>query len=523
VEKKIKKTKVNKAEHPNVKAKQIPQNFDAEKAVLGSIMLDSHPSLLVNDGLKVQDFSSIAHRHIFEAMYSLALKDSPIDIVTLIQQLDTDGTKDKVGGLSFVSSLVDSVPSSTNFKYYKEIVKKNSLLRSLIDECNEIMDICFSGDPTDNALQFAETAIYKLAENEDKSVLVPIQPELVTAIKQLEDIAANPKAMRGIPTPFKGLNYLLGGLQRTDLILIAARPGQGKTSIGMNLISHAALTHYRKTESGKHDPFRCAVFSLEMPGVQLAKRMLCSVAKIDMHKANSGELNASDWKELFYAKSKLDESKIYIDDSSLTTPVEILSKCRRLKRERGLDLVMIDYLQLMSSGRRTESRQQEISEITRTLKIAAKELNVPILLLSQMSRDIEKRTDKTPQMSDLRESGAIEQDADIIIFIHRKYDMSDESVDELTKNKVELHIAKHRNGSTGKVEVVWQGNTVSFVDYLNTSSNSTKQKHNIDKSKKTENKTKEQQIFGTPPPLENEHMDSAILSAALDELDNSGL
>jgi len=537
-------------DHPNVKARQLPQNYEAERAILGCIILDNNPQLLVFDGLQSSDFNSEAYRFVFEAMQTLASKDLPIDLVTLMQQLTTDGTVEKVGGVSTVSGLLDVVPSSSSFKYYKDIVVKNGNLRRLIEQCNMITEHCFAGDPTDNALQIAETAIFGLSQKQDKSSLLPLQIGITDAIKQIETIALDPKAMRGVPTPYSGLNYMLGGLQKSDLILVAARPGQGKTSLGMNLISHVALANVRKTPAGNPDPFKCAVFSLEMPSVQLAKRMLCSIAGVDMHRANSGNLDSKEWKDLFFAKSKLDNAKIYVDDSSLTTPVEILSKCRRLKREQGLDLVMIDYLQLMTSGKRTESRQQEISEITRTLKIAAKELDVPILLLSQMSRDIEKRTDKTPQMSDLRESGAIEQDADIIIFIYRKYDASDVTVDEGTRNKVELHIAKHRNGSTGKVELIWEGKTVSFKDYtpnLNftipkTLNNFNKDKPNNNNGNNGNNSNSNNQnssnnqsipnmpndldaIFGTPPPppaLSTEE-DKRALQKALEDLDDSGL
>lgn len=324
--------------------------------------------------------------------------------------------------------------------------------------------MAFVGDPENDALGFAEREIYALSEENDRSALREIQPSVVEAIARMEEMYRDPTAGKGIPTGFKGLNAILNGFQPSDLILIAARPGQGKTSIGMNFIEHAAMHCERKTAAGKSDPYKCAVFSLEMPAIQLAKRMLCSEARIDMTKANSGRLSPEDWKAIVAAKARLDKAHIYIDDSSLTTPIEILSKCRRLKREKGLDLVMIDYLQLMTSGDRVESRQQEISTITRTMKIAAKELNVPILLLSQMSREVEKRTNKKPQMSDLRESGAIEQDADIIMFIYREFDKDDPAVDEEKRNKVELIIAKHRNGETGSVELKWDGPSVRFLD-----------------------------------------------------------
>jgi len=462
-----KMSSANTKKHPNVQGRIQPHSNEAEQALLGSILLDENAALRVLDGIDEQDFYSSSHRSIFVAMQKLAVVDKPIDLVTLSQQLDTDGTLEKVGGVLYLSSLTSIVPSSDNFNHYKNIVTKNGLLRQLIAASSRISKQCYAKDATDDILQVAEQEIFGLSQKRDKRSFLPIGKAVFDAIQQIELVQSDPSALRGIPTPFAGLNKKLGGLQRSDLILIAARPGQGKTSIGMNIVSHVALANVKKSSSGKTERYKCAVFSLEMPAMQLAKRMLCSVANVNMQTANTGKFDSSEWNDILLAKSKLDGAHIYIDDNSLTTPTEILSKCRRLKREQGLDLVMIDYLQLMSSGKRVENRQQEVSEITRMLKIAAKELDVPILLLSQMSREVEKRVDKRPQMSDLRESGAIEQDADIIIFIYRKYDINDMTVDENTKSMVELHIAKHRNGETGIVELKWDGKTVSFKD-LNT-------------------------------------------------------
>ncbi len=453
-----------KKEHPNLTARVLPHSLEAEQAALGCVMIDEYAPIHILSELKEDDFYSKAHREIFRAMLNIMQKDKPIDIVMLVQELETMGSMEAVGGLTYLTSLSNIVPSASNYRHYCEIVKKNSTLRKLIESAQKITDKAFTGDPEDNALPFAESEIYTLAEKLDKSSLVEMRSATGDAIAKMELMYNDPKAGKGIPTGFKRLNDMLNGLQPSDLILIAARPGQGKTSIGMNFIQHAALDNNRRTPAGKPDPYKCAVFSLEMPAVQLAKRMLCSVAKVNMANASSGKLGNDEWKRLYHAKTKLDAAHIYIDDSSLTTPIEILSKCRRLKREKGLDLVMIDYLQLMSSGKRVESRQQEISEITRTLKIAAKELNVPILLLSQMSREVEKRTNKKPQMSDLRESGAIEQDADIIMFIYREHDPHDLTVEESKRNKVELILAKHRNGETGSIELAWKGEYVSFAD-----------------------------------------------------------
>ena len=466
----IRKTEID-PNHPNLKARVLPHNNEAEQAVLGCVLLDADAPTQITAELAPSDFYSKAHAKIFEAMCNVYHRNVPVDVVTLTQELDTMGALESVGGLTYLADLSNAVPGASNYKHYVGLVKKLSTLRKLILSAQKITDVAFVGDPDDDAIAFAEREIYSLAEENDKSSLVTVQSSVGEALHRMEEMYKDPTAGRGIPTGFKGLNNILNGFQPGDLILIAARPGQGKTSIGMNFIEHAAMHASRKTAAGKDNPYKCAVFSLEMPAVQLAKRMLCSEARVDMSKANSGRLTAEDWKALAAAKSRLDKAQIYIDDSSLTTPIEILSKCRRLKREKGLDLVMVDYLQLMSSGERVENRQQEVSTITRTMKIAAKELNVPILLLSQMSRDVEKRTGKKPQMSDLRESGAIEQDADIILFIYREHDPNDVTVDEEVRSKVELIIAKHRNGETGSVELKWDGSTVRFID--------------VDKSKRT--------------------------------------
>lgn len=450
--------------HPNLKARILPHNDEAERAVLSCVMIDENAPVTILGELTPDDFYVGAHKLIFSAMQSLALKDVPVDIVTLVQELDTAGTTEKAGGVTYLTELSALVPSADNYKHYLAIVRKNSLLRKLIAAGSRIADNAFEGDPGDNALELAESEIYSLSEERDRSSLIDIKQAVGEAVEQMEYKFAHTKEELNIPIKYRGLNYILNGFHRTDLVLIAARPGQGKTSIGMNFITDAALDSGRKTAAGAADPYKCAVFSLEMSAVQLANRMLSSIAKVDMGKMLKGTLAPDEWKRIAHARKRLSDARIYIDDSSLTTPVEILSKCRRLKRELGgLDLVMVDYLQLMSSGKRSDNRQQEVADITRSMKIAAKELNVPILLLSQMSREVEKRNTKEPQMSDLRESGAIEQDADIIMFIYRPHKETDNVSDE-EKSRVEIHIAKHRNGTTGKVPLRWRGSFVSFED-----------------------------------------------------------
>ncbi len=495
-------TKKENSQHPNVKARVLPHNDEAEQAVLGCVLINAEDrdleenarSAILNE-LKASDFYRSGHQDIYTAMSNLYQKNQPIDFVTLLQEIDEMGSMEKVGGITYITSLTTAIPSAGNYMHYMEIVKKTSLLRQLIASSQKVMDCAFSGDAEDDALALAEREIYALAEKEDRSSVVDMRTALEKAIKIMDEKQMNPTEQNTVPIPFEKLNDMLGGFHPSDLVLIAARPAQGKTSLGMNFISHAALDKSRRTLAGKLDPFKCAVFSLEMSAEQLATRLICSVAKVNMQSVKQGRRNVAENNRLVEAEKKLQDAQIFIDDNAMTTPIEILSKCRRLKREHGLDLVLVDYLQLMSSGKRVESRQQEVADITRTMKIAAKELNVPILLLSQMSRDIEKRQDKKPQMSDLRESGAIEQDADIIIFLHREVDPNDMSADEDKRTKCDLIVAKHRNGSTGTVTVRWHGEYTTFED-LNAAS-----KSSVDERKETT--FKNNFIISDDTPIEN--------------------
>ncbi len=447
--------------HPNAKARIVPQNNEAEQALLGCVLIDEYAPNEILSMLAPEDFYTTAHQLIFEAMKNIYAENKPIDIITLVQQLESMGSMEAVGGINYLTSLSNIVPSASNYAHYLEIVRQNKLRRKIIDSANKIANVAYAGD--EDPMSYAEKEIFALGEGNFRSTLKPISESVGEAIERMEMIERDPLFFKGIPTGFKMLDNLLNGFQNGDLIIIAARPGQGKTSIGMNFIQAAAFAE-RTTETGKKTPIRAAVFSLEMPAVQLARRMLCSVAKVDMTKANSGHLGSNEWNRLMLAKTKLDKANIYIDDTSNTSPVDIISKCRKLKRERGLDIVMIDYLQLMSAGKRVENRQQEISDITRTLKVAAKELNVPILLLSQLSRKVEDRKEKVPVMSDLRESGAIEQDADIIMFLYRQYSDNDKNISDEERNAVQLIIAKHRNGQTDTIDLTWHGAYVSFEE-----------------------------------------------------------
>lgn len=446
--------------HPNVKGRVVPASNEAEQAVLGCVLIDEYAPNEIMAELMPEDFYSRSHQLIFEAMKNIYSDNKPVELVTLVQELDKMGCLETVGGLSYISTLTDIVPSAANSKYYVDIVKQTKTRRKTIETANRIINSAYTGE--EDCVEFAEREVFSLGEGNVRSTLAPISQGVSEAVDRMQKIQEDPLYYKGIPTGFKRLDDLINGFQQGDLVIIAARPGQGKTSIGMNFIQYAAETKV-KTLTGDR-PLHAAVFSLEMPAMQLARRMLCSVAKVNMTDVNSGRISDSEWQRLTIAKGKLDKLHIYIDDTSNTSPMDIISKCRKLAKERALDIIMIDYLQLMNAGKRVENRQQEISEITRSLKIAAKELKVPILLLSQLSRKVEDRKDKKPEMSDLRESGAIEQDADIIMFLYRQYSDADREVSEDVRNKVQLIVAKHRNGETGTVDLRWRGSYVSFED-----------------------------------------------------------
>ncbi len=434
--------------------KMMPHNTEAEQSILGCMLINSEVVPKIASNLKVEDFYTKSNQVIYENMLSLYSSNLPIDYVTITDKLDKANSLDSVGGVEYITTLANSLPSAANYKIYMEIVKRDSLNRSLINVSQKIAEKAYTCEDGSESLSYAEGLIYQLAQNEQSSDLEHIGPSLNLAIKNMDEIAKNGGKIKGISTGITEFDQLTNGLQNSDLILLAARPGVGKTSFALNIAINAALEQ-KKT---------CAIFSLEMPKIQLAQRAICSVAKVSMSKAKKGTLNNDDWKYIWLANKKLSEANIYIDDSTMNTPMDILDKCRRLKREKGLDIIVIDYLQLMSGvSKKTDNRQQEISEITRYLKITAKELNVPIILLSQLSRAIEQRKDHKPMLSDLRESGAIEQDADIVLFI----DNPDKYNDIVNPNEpgiCELVVAKHRNGELANIKMRWIGEYTAFVD-----------------------------------------------------------
>lgn len=430
----------------------MPNNLDAELAILGCMLLSEDASLGAVSVLDVKDFYSEVNQKIFGAMLELYSKNIQIDYISLSDELNKIGQLDAVGGMSFLVSLTNLVPSAARWKSYADIIKKDSVNRSLIKACDRVLTKAYNGD--DDTLGEAEKYIFELSEKGQVSSLDHISPYLDTVMEKFREINKNGGQVQGVTSGFYAIDDITRGWQKSDLILIAARPAVGKTALSMNFIVNAALKKKK-----------CAVFSLEMSKAQLVQRIICSVAGVDMGSALNGSLQANDWTKLFNAMKTLKECEIYIDDSTLNTPSDILSKCRKLKRESGLDLIMIDYLQLMYSDKKTDNRQQEVSDISRRMKVLAKELDVPVLLLSQLSRAVESRTSKKPVLSDLRESGAIEQDADIVMFIHKPEEMQGvEQKGQAIDYVAEIIFAKHRSGKIGSVFIGWKGSRVSFVN-----------------------------------------------------------
>ena len=440
-----------------IEARILPHSLESEQCVLGCVLIDQDASFSIMSDMKIDDFYIEAHRIIFENMKRVFDTNMPVDFITICDQLERVNMMDSVGGHEYITTLANIVPSAKNYNHYMELVKKDSVLRKLISASQDIIEHSFQDvKDKEEAISFAEENIFRIAEKEDRGGLVHVGGALNKVIAKFEEIEKNKGQLRGIPTGLYQLDRMINGLQAPDLVLLAARPGCGKTSLGMNFVTHAAIHHNAKV----------AVFSLEMSGEQVMQRAICSVGFVDMQKATHAELNNKDWQAILAAKEKLNEASIFIDEGFSKSPAELIGKCRRLKREHGLDLVMIDYLQLMQgSGKKDVNRQQEISEITRALKMAARELEVPILLLSQLSRGTEGRTNHRPMLSDLRESGAIEQDADIVLFIYKPENYEDVKQKGGAEEGVcELIVAKHRNGPTGTVYMRWLGSSTTFVN-----------------------------------------------------------
>ena len=429
-----------------------PNNLDAERSVLGAMMQDHEALSLAIEALRAEDFYHPANRELFDAMHRLQSAGQPVDIVTVDEELTRRGTLEGVGGIQYVVDISRYVPTTANARAYIQIVAEKATLRRLIHAGDEIVQASYAQqEPLADILGHAEKSIFDIVmRRTEGSTLVHIADILPDTYQRIETLSRLKGAIDGVPTGFVDLDNLLTGLHGGELVLVGARPSMGKTSFGMNVLSYASVM------AGK----TVAAFSLEMPRDQLAMRLLCADARVDMQSVRHGTLRDEDWLALSRALGPIAAANLYIDDTSGITPSQLRSRCRRLKIERGLDLVMVDYIQLMASDGRAENRQNEVSEISRALKGIAKELNVPVLALAQLSRAGAQRSDKRPILSDLRDSGAIEQDADVVMFLHREeyYDPNTED-----KNIAEVIVAKQRNGPLGTIKLAWLGQYTRFA------------------------------------------------------------
>ena len=434
-----------------------PQSLEAEQSLLGGLMLDNRRSDEVTDLVSQSDFYSLNHRLIFDAICHLVAKGEPADVVTVSERLEQVGSIDNAGGLAYVGTLANNTPSTANILTYAKIVRERSILRSLIAVANDIADSAYApeGKSPREVLDHAEARVLEISEQDGKQSqgFESIQTLLTRSLDRIDELFNSTEAVTGIATGFTDLDDMTSGLQRGDLVIVAGRPSMGKTSFAMNIAEFVAVD---RTEP-------VAVFSMEMPGEQLAMRLLSSIGRINSNKIRTGKLAEDDWPRLSSAVSLLDKAPMFIDDSAGLNPLDLRSRARRLQREHGqLGLIVIDYLQLMQASEGSENRATEISNMTRSLKMLAKELNVPVIVLSQLNRSLEQRPNKRPIMSDLRESGAIEQDADVIFFVYRD-EVYNEDSDQ--KGVAEIIIGKQRNGPIGTTRLTFRGEYTRFENF----------------------------------------------------------
>jgi replicative DNA helicase len=429
-----------------------PQNIEAEESILSAILIDNDALLDVIEALGPEDFYRTAHQKIYEAITDLFDKAEPVDLVTLANKLKEKGQLEVVGGASYLARLVDTVPLAVNARHYAKIVHDKASLRRLIEKANAIVKRCFEerGEAED-VIDFAESAVFELSEQKARQSFYPLSKIILGNIETLEENQGNRSLVTGVPTGFNQLDNLTSGLQNSDLIILAARPSMGKTALALNIARNAAVD----------GNIPVAVFSLEMSKEQLSLRMLCSEARIDSSRLRGGFFSMEDWHRLTDAAGILSESPIYIDDSPSLSAMEIRAKARRLKMDKNIGLIIIDYLQLMQGRSSAERRDLEISEISRGLKALAKELELPVMALSQLNRMLEQRTDKRPRLSDLRESGALEQDADVVAFIYRD-EVYNKEDDNPNRGTAEIILSKQRNGPTGDVFLSFQKSFTRF-------------------------------------------------------------
>jgi replicative DNA helicase len=431
-----------------------PQNIEAEQSVLGGIFIENEAINKVMEILSPDDFYRDAHRKIYDTLIDLSEKDEPADLITMSNELRKKNQLDSIGGASYLAFLIDSVPTAANIEYYARIVKEKAILRKLIETSTEIITQSYQdrGD-VEGFLDEAERAIFEISEKRVKPSFFSIREIVKESFKTIEKLYEKKELVTGVPSGFKELDQKTAGFQPSDLIIVAGRPSMGKTALCLNIAQYAAIE--------KRIPV--AIFSLEMSKEQLAIRMLCSEANVEGTRLRTGFLNESDWPNLTLAAGNLSDAPIFIDDTAALSVLELRAKARRLKAEHGLGLLIIDYLQLMKGRIKAESRQQEISEISRSLKALSKELSIPVIAVSQLSRRTEERHGMRPQLSDLRESGAIEQDADVILFLYRD-EVYNRSEDNPNRGKAEVIIGKQRNGPIGKIELAFLDKITTFKD-----------------------------------------------------------
>jgi len=433
--------------------KTLPQNMEAEQAVLGGILIDNEAIHQVLEIIEVEDFYRESHRKIFLVFLELYEQNQPIDLVTVCEALQKKQQLEEVGGATFLASLVEVIPTASNITYYAKIVKEKSILRKLITRATYIINQCVA--PTDEnieeILDRAEQTIFEVSQERIQTSYYSLKDVIKSTFQTIQSITQKDSYITGIPTGFIDFDRLTSGFQPSDLIIIAGRPSMGKTAFALNIAANAASKH--KIPVG--------IFSLEMSKEQLTTRMLCAEAKVDSQKLRSGFLAEHDWQLLIEAASVLSEAPIFIDDTPAISVLELRAKARRLKSEHNISLIIIDYLQLMKGKGGNERREQEISEISRSLKALAKELNIPVVALSQLNRKVEDRENKRPRLADLRESGAIEQDADLIAFLYRD-EVYNQREDNPNRGMAELIIGKHRNGPVGKIKLAFLEKYTSF-------------------------------------------------------------
>ena len=429
-----------------------PHDIEAEQAVIGSMLTDKDAVQLAAEKLKIDNFYREDNKLIFEAIMDLYNRSEPIDLITVKDELTSMGSFEKVGGFEYLATLPDKVPTTANVEKYISIVEEKAILRNLIKTANEIIELGYDAtEDIEDIMAGAEKKIFDVIQNKNQKSYTPIKDVLIDSFAKLEELYNQKSKITGVPTGFIDLDNKTAGLHGSDLILIAARPAMGKTAFALNIAAHAAI----------RENIPVAVFNLEMSKEQLVNRILCMEAMVDSNKVMTGKLDEDDWTKLAGVIGPISDSGIYIDDTPGITITEIRTKCRKLKMEKDIGLVVIDYIQLIqgSGNRKNGSREQEIAEISRSLKILAKELNVPVIALSQLSRAVEQRQDHRPMLSDLRESGSMEQDADIVMFLYRDDYYNPQSEE---KDLTEVILAKHRSGSIGTVKLVWMGNYTKF-------------------------------------------------------------